>query len=1161
MPLNDKYFLNPAHLEIARARYFLKGNNNELIEHDIEDVFQRETDFIYQNDPDHKEKALQFRKDKMLMPAGRPLAQAGTGVPNLANCFCIDFAADTKEAISELKRIHFKLSAMGAGIGINYSTLRPEGSPCTTSLAISSGAVGFITDISYQASNVMQGGQRSGAGLAILEDWHPDLLDFIHHKSQHNWENVRKFADISNEDEFFYFQWNNHHHWQMFNVSVAVSDQFMEQVLSNSDEPWKLHWKGTEWPLWDFENPVGPKTGKEHRKSITVTAVDEEMATSKASSKIPFFNSKMMKLVRGPYHLSAKEWFRKIAENAHEDGCPGIIFLDVIKRFHNGEYFNNIRGLNPCHVASSYVFSTTGLTQFKDLKVGNIIWSGSKWTIVTDKWSSGIKPTYRYQTRAGYFEGTSDHKILQKGDKVEVGKAKSIDICPGPTPTWTPQEDLVAMIDGLLIGDGTVKRYDKNQYVYLIIGKDDHCYFNHKINLLLDNNPAAHENDVFYCKVKESTLDPDEIPRTYLRKIPERYIKADLARKLSFLKGLYSANGTVLEKHSRIALKASSFNVIQDVQVMLSSVGIRSYYTISKPTKVQFSNGTYECKQSYDLNISADRNKFKDLIGFIHPYKMKSLEVICQNPIKSSHKTSYDIKEIEYLGEQEVFDITVDDPSHAFWCNGLHVSNCGEVALPANGVCSLTSIVLPTFFQGGEFNWDQLREVVTEGIRGLDNMTDLTHTTEKDIDANIINERRIGLGTTGIAELLLLEGIRYDSQEGRDYAAKVLEFIRDTAYRASIELAKERGPFPAFKYEGFSQSEFFKTLPSDIQEGIKEFGIRNVTLLVSAPVGTTGTILGVSQGCEPYFALQFQRNSRVGSYVDGSPCFNKWLKEKGISYSDYNFSLEQMREKRDDVPDFFIEAHEVSSLDHLKMQAVFAKYIDASISKTINCPNNTTIEEVEDIFKEAYKLGIKSTTIYRDGSKQQILEKLSKKDEKVNRPNSINEHQAPKRPRELKCDIHHTSIKGEKWTVLVGLFNEKPYEVFCAPQESFELGPKYKEGKLTRIKSGKYDLDLGDFKLKNIATMIETDEHRTITRLLSTCLRHGVPTKFINSQLNASGGTVADFSKAVGRILKRYQKDEQEEVVELVCGSCQSTNIKKINGCPQCLDCGWSKCD
>jgi len=810
MGINKEYFYTPAHLEIAKARYFLKDREGNLVENDISETFKRETNFVYQNDLEHKERAFKNRCEKKTLPAGRPLSQAGTSVSNMYNCFVLGFKDDTREAISELKRQHFNIQSQGGGTGMNFSVLRPEGSYLKRTQGYSSGAVGFITDLSYQSSNIQQQGNRSGANLALLEDWHPDLYDFITHKSSHNWENIRHFSKINDESLFNSFQWNNHSEWQMFNVSVGLSDTFMKQAIEKNPKPWILFWAGEEWHLWSFIKD---------KQTITVTAPNLKIARHKALSKIPYYNSNNFELVKGPYDISAYDWFRLIAKNAYEDGCPGVIFLDVARRYHNGEYFKPMSSCNPC----------------------------------------------------------------------------------------------------------------------------------------------------------------------------------------------------------------------------------------------------------------------------------------------------------------------------------------AEQLMPVNSACNLTSLVLPSFWENGKLDFLNLGEVIRETVRGLDNIIDLNSIGEKEIDLSTREERRIGLGTTGIGELLILAGFKYSSEEGRAFTENILEFIRDEAYRASIELAKERGPFPAFKAEEYCKSAFIQTLPADIVADIKQFGIRNVTILTQAPVGSTGTMIGFAQGCEPYFAMAFNRNSKVGSFLDGSPAFREWMKEKDLDYSKFDYSLEKMRQTVE-VPDYFEEAHTISWLDHLKMQALFSRYVDSSVSKTVNLPNTATIEEIEELFIKAYQMGIKSVTIYRDGSKQQILEHIkSTVVEKI------------QRPLELECDIHHITVRGEKWIVLVGLKEAKPYEVFASQEDSFELSKNCKTGKIVKEGKGIFHLYTENLILKDISSRLLSDEHRSLTRLLSLSIRNNVSLVDIIDQLEKAEGNIVDFSKAIIRVLKKYISEE-ELLKGRTCPKCGSCNMVINSGCPQCLDCNYSKC-
>lgn len=1184
MQLNDKYFLNPAHLDLARARYFLKDENGAAVEQDIDEVFCRTVGHIYQDDKEHEQEALKYRREKKIIDAGRVLAQSGTKVSNLLNCFVIGFEDDTREAISELKRKHFSIQAQGGGTGINFSALRPNGSVCKTTQSRSSGAVGFITDFSYQSSNTSQGGNRSGANMGILEDWHPDLYEFITKKSESNWENIRKFATIYNEDEFSYFQWAQPYPWQMFNVSVFVSDKLMKMVESGGKDPWILSWNGEPWHLWEFKNTKGPQTRSDYAKTFTVTAPNYEMALYKASSHIPYFSTENLELVRGPFDLTAEEWFTMICKNAWEDGCPGIIFVDQGRKFHNAEYFNKLEATNPCVSKDTWVLTNNGPRQVADLidKPFTAIVDGRAYKSDTGFFKTGDKEVVSLALKCGTsLKLTRNHRVLtinggkkiwkeagelKCGETVVINNHKEFGFWPGSGNFDN------GYLMGLLVGDGHItgkkavlSTWDKDvgvdgvreRALKAAMSLKHRSDFSGWLNVLGRDEKRLVLKEL-YNLAKSYDID-------ITKQISKKIEMASSDFYAGFLRGFFDADGSVqgnLKKGISIRLWQADLERLNAVQRMLLRMGIKSrIYKNRKMERIEFIKGKdYTCKLAHELCISNESIiRFKDLIGFSNNNKNEKLNGLVSSYKRSPNtdKFSSKVKSITGCGIEDVYDVTVND-IHAFDANGIYVHNCAEQILPRNSVCCLTSLILPSFYVDGKFMWDDFGRAIYQAVRGLDNIISLSRTGETDIDKNSLRERRIGLGTTGIGELLIMAGLKYSSQEGRDFVEKILEFLRDKAYESSVELVKERGSFPEFNYEGLAKSAFIKSLPKRIRDLIKEFGLRNVTILTQAPVGTTGTMQGFSTGCEPNFAMCFRRNSRVGVILDGSPAFIKWLSDNNLNFADYNYNLKTLRESIK-VPGYFEEANEISWEDHIRMQAVFAKYVDSSVSKTVNLPNSATIEDVKGAYKMAYDLGIKSTTIYRDGAKKQVLEHIIEST-KTNRPSDIVRAHAPKRPSELLCDIHHTSIKGEKWTVLVGLLESRPYEVFCAPQESFEIGNKYKSGKIVKNGGGSYYLDTGDFKIKNLSSYLKNDEHRVITRLLSTCLRHGVPMPFISEQLTKADGTIVDFSKAILRVLKKYGDNDAVLDKDLVCAVCGSSNVVVNSGCPECLDCGVSKC-
>lgn len=380
-------------------------------------------------------------------------------------------------------------------------------------------------------------------------------------------------------------------------------------------------------------------------------------------------------------HKITKKKFLELWEKikASRSGDPGIYFT------------NNINWLaNPCQPAEATVVTPNGIRQFKDIKEGDIIWGGRDWTKIIKKWSTGVKPVYKYKTTAGYFLGTENHRIIQEGKKVEVRFAETIDI--NQVKQNNKEFDLLdnkTIMDGLVIGDGTVHKASNN-LVLLCIGKDDQSYFDSEVSSFIKKERQGIGPYVWEVK---TSIQHDELPLTYERRVPERFLKGNIIQVRSFLRGLYSANGSICG--NRVTFKSTSIGLIEDVQQMLSFLGISSYYTVNKPSTINHKNGTYISKQSYDLNISTDKNKFLNLVGFIQPYKQEKLNELYIKSLdarKSVPKTSYEIIEKEYIGEMEVFDITVEHQDHTYWTGGLLVSNCAEASLREAEFCNLTTI-------------------------------------------------------------------------------------------------------------------------------------------------------------------------------------------------------------------------------------------------------------------------------------------------------------------------------------------------------------------------------------------------------------------------------------------------------------------------------------
>ncbi len=314
-----------------------------------------------------------------------------------------------------------------------------------------------------------------------------------------------------------------------------------------------------------------------------------------------------------------------------------------------------------------------------------------------------------------------------------------------------------------------------------------------------------------------------------------------------------------------------------------------------------------------------------------------------------------------------------------YWNKVNCVNPCGEEPLPEWGVCNLGSINLSAFVNGytvdkkGTFDFKGLKLVVRTAVRFQDNVVDMDPYVFDGIrKTQLEGERRIGLGTMGLGDALIKLHIRYGSPDSLKFINKVYSLICDEAYRASIEIAKEKGSFGKFDAKLYPKGRFIKQRPIDIQEGIKQHGIRNSLLLMQAPTGTTSLLATTTSGIEPVYEFEFIRRSRIGEDVLRHHLYEEWYKK-------YEEEMKTGKIKR---PSYFVGANDLTPEDHIMVQAAIQKYVDASISKTVNAPTTHTVEDVKKLYNLAYKHGLKGIAYMREGSRQGVLERMDDKPKK-----------------------------------------------------------------------------------------------------------------------------------------------------------------------------------
>lgn len=481
--------------------------------------------------------------------------------------------------------------------------------------------------------------------------------------------------------------------------------------------------------------------------------------------------------------------------------------------------------------------------------------------------------------------------------------------------------------------------------------------------------------------------------------------------------------------------------------------------------------------------------------------------------------------------------------------NYAGVNPCAEEPLPAGGSCLLGSInlnefVLDPFTNIARIDFDALEDAVSIAVLGLNQVLNegmMLHPLEEQRES-VRNWRQIGLGTMGLADMLIKLGVTYGSELALTVTNNVYKAIAKTSIIASLELAKVKGCYPMCNKDKLVESSFIRTLdlPMQVVEDIRTYGLHNSQLLTCAPTGSIATMLEVSTGVEPNFALHYMRKTQS---LNGRDTFYE-VDAKIVEDYKYNktFTL------NDKLPDYFVESKDVLPIDRIKMQAVLQKYTDASISSTINLPNEATIDDVYNIYVEAWKHGLKGVTIYRTGcNREGIL--ITKK------PDSILTTGAPKRPVMLPCDIHKIKVKGENFIVCVGLYEGKPYEVFVFKLKH-NVGFSDTKGEIIKVKKGVYSLNSRELVIANLLNTGISVEEKAATLYSSMLLRHGVNIKYIIKTAKKVNDNITSFSSAMCRVLAKYLPKE----VEGVCPNCGGKIINE-GGCKHCESCEWSQCE
>lgn len=561
------------------------------------------------------------------------------------------------------------------------------------------------------------------------------------------------------------------------------------------------------------------------------------------------------------------------------------------------------------------------------------------------------------------------------------------------------------------------------------------------------------------------------------------------------------------------------------------------------------------------------------------------------------------VKSIESAGiEDEVFCFH-DKKNNSGLFNGVMTANCGEQFLNPNDSCRLMALNLFSFVDNpftdkAEINYKKLYEISYEHCSLGDDLIDLeleyiqriidkiksdpepddVKKPELDLWIKSYNNtkagRRIGLGITALADMLAGLNLGYDSKEGLEIIDKVMSIKMEAELDCTIDLSILRGSFEGYDSNlefvgvniGVGCNDFYQMLldifPKQCRN-MSAFGRRNVSWSTIAPTGSVSLMTQTSSGCEPLFMPFYMRRKKINPNEEGiiidfvdeigdswqefsvlHPKFELYLsmKIKGWNKVDFDSSKEFLQLNFEHSPWYGSTANDIDWVKRNKIQSILQKYTTNAISSTINLPSTVTEQEVSDIYMSGWKMGLKGQTVYVEGSRSGVLVSNDKKDN-----NKFEYRDAIKRPKSITGESHTTIVKGDKYAVIIGLLDNKPYEVFAFKGEIPNL-----KSEIVKKKRGHYsfsDIDITD----NL-----TDEQEAITRGYSWGLRNGGDVKYAVEQLQKTKGNLTDFTKALARILKKYIPDGATST--LTCEDCGSKEIIFEEGCSKCRSCGSSKC-
>lgn len=1105
----------------------------------------------YSNPRSLEEIRASFDKFSKIVPQGGPMYGIGNpySVVSLSNCVVWDSPEDNLSNIYDVGRDLSNLFKRRCGVGIDISTLRPEGAAVNNSAMISSGAWSFTKLYSFICGHTSQclAGDTlvlTNNGLVPIKTVFPEDLVW----TKVGWVKVRKV--LKNEKPL-----------------VRITTKSGREISASKDHV--FHTASGEKPIQDFK--VGDTLsqilgqGWESKEKLVLFFNSDEGSDECDHIRL----DKHLAYLLG--HIINSSTVNYIDSTIHLYFDNKIICKESLLNI------SNALSQLSCKV-KAYVTDSidTGINvilhskEFLSLLINNHLYKASEndEVIFPDIIMSASDSVLK-NFLSGYIENTIPYSINNEVIRIHM---------PSENFARKFQLSLQALGVDSIISKDAHGRYclDTAHDIHIALEHEkEYVYKNprgFRINEDLGNLLKSQNKTVKAALIKESaypTLFSDVIAsiEPFACGVPQPVY--DLVLETEHL---FFANGFYVHNSGRRGALMLTLNC--------SHPDIEKFITC-KVDRNQVTNANISVILTDDFMERVVRDEDWDLTFNGKVYKTVKAKELWRLICNTAHDTAEpglifidNYKRNMPLNYYDNFEI-------------ISVNPCSEIALPPRDSCRLMSINLTGFVKNPHtkeayFDEEDYKKHVSLAMRLMDDLIDLeiecldniithtdTSTEEKafqDMKERAIQGRRTGLGTHGLADCLASLRIKYDSLEAQEIVDMIYRNLRDGAYKESAIMASERGTFPIFDYDTHYKSEFTSRLPKDILELIKKNGIRNGAMLTNAPTGTVSLVsMNCSSGIEPVFSNEYFRSKKIQdtdslTHVDRIDDLGiKWQEYKVYHPNVLNYYKINNIPVGEELPDYFVTSDKINWIERVKIQSIITQYLDHGVSSTINLPKDVGVETVERIYEESWKLGLKGVTVYVDGCRDAVL----KTETQVSGKHWYN------RPNDLPCEIHKVNVKvngqQDNWVVIVGLKDAKPFEIFGGPLNGLEGVELPSTGFIRKVRrkntKARYELRDNDSQIiRSLGDEFHASEYSVLNRLLSLSLRNNAGVSYAVDQLLRDKDTdFIAYSRVIARVLKKYIVDGTHSSVS--CPECMSKALVFEEGCFVCRDCGFSGCN